>query len=117
MACAIALGMVEQPGVSASLEAITILDDNWQPLGTQTNWLGNEDPLEIATQEFLLARRDLMAANVLRWNGGLWTAAQHVKSREAALVRSNQARLRCRILLAERGILVQARAAGRAVID
>jgi hypothetical protein len=110
LACAIALSVVEFAGI-VTLDAVTIHDCQLQPVGTQRDWLGTDDPLDVVTRDYLLAWQEAMAGNAKR-PAAAWSAAGAVKTREGALQRAKQARLRGRGLLAERGVLESARAAG-----
>ena len=114
-ACAIALGLVENPRVVVSLDAVTLYDAHMRPLGTQANWLSPDDPLDQVTREYLQARREAMAVNQKR-SRAAWAAANAHKLREAANQRAAQAKMRGQGFLAERGVLKQARAAGWTVL-
>lgn len=116
LVCAVALGIVEHPRVVLTLEAVTLNDARLQSLGTQTNWLGTDDPLDMITREYLQARREAMQASAKR-PGGSWEAAKASKAREAANMRATQAKARGRSLLAERGVLAHARRLGLVVME
>jgi hypothetical protein len=112
LACAIALGFVEEPSVVVNLETVTVHDARRQPLGAARDWLDPADPLHAATREYLAARRDAGATTAPRPGQTGWAAAAAVKQREAAIGRAHEARARARTLLAERGFLAHARQAG-----
>jgi hypothetical protein len=115
LACAIALGIVEDPCVIVSLEAVTLQDTRQQPIGTQSGWLNPDDPLHAVTREYLKARREVTMLGARR-PGSAWSSAHAHKVREAANTRAIQAKIRGRMFLAERGVLDQARAAGLTVL-
>jgi hypothetical protein len=115
LVCAMALGLAAHPSLVVSLEAVTLQDAHQRPLATQTDWLGEEDPLEAATREYLRARREALVANARRSGSG-WLAAGTMKIRQAANARALQAKARGRALLGERGVLAEAQAAGFAVL-
>jgi hypothetical protein len=112
LACAVALGLVEYPRVIANLDAVTLHDQAMRPLGTVRNWLDGNDPLDVATREYLAARRDV--AKAVSWRPGQtgWAAASATRARDEANKRAIQARDLARGLLAERGVLAYARKAG-----
>jgi hypothetical protein len=116
LACAIALGLVEDPHVGASPENITLLDDQMRPLGTERDWLAGDDPLDVATREYLVARREVARASLIRPGQTAWGSASAVKARDGASSRARAARDVGRLLLAQRGVLADARAAGRKLI-
>jgi hypothetical protein len=113
LACAIALGLIEDPHVTASPEAITLLDDHMRPLGTEKDWLAGDDPLDVATREYLVARRDAARASVIRPGQTAWGSAGAVKARDDAIKRARAAHDAGRLLLVQRGVLADARSAGR----
>jgi hypothetical protein len=116
MACAIALTIVENPHVVANLEAITLHDTAMRPLGTVRNWLTDTDPLDQATREYLSAKREASMVPARRPGQSDWVTVSGVKKRESATQRACRARELGRALLAERGILTQARKAGLSLI-
>jgi hypothetical protein len=103
---------VEDPRVVASLEAVTVHDAHMRPLGSVRDWIDGSDPLGAATREYLTARRDAGKASAPRPGQGGWGAASAAKARDGANNRARQARDLARTLLAERGVLAQARGAG-----
>ena len=116
LACAVALALVEHPRVVASLEAVTLHDAQMRPLGTERDWLRGDDALVKATRDYLGARREANQATVRRPGQTGWAAASGIKARDAATARAVQARELGRGLLAERGVLARARAAGLKVL-
>jgi hypothetical protein len=100
LACAIALGFVEAPHVRADLEVIWILDVTGRPLASQSPWLDTTDPLDVATREYLTSRRAL---------------GKDFPNRPETSRKVFDARQRVRELIAERGVLRKARAAGYVV--
>jgi hypothetical protein len=115
MACAIALGILEDTRVTVNLEAITVHDTQMRPIGTVRNWLSDDDPLDLATHEYLQARRQAAMTDPLPRQGA-WAAASSQKNREDALERAKRARDRGNSLLAERGVLAHARRSGLKLI-
>lgn len=114
VACAIALGLVDNPNVTASLDALVVTDPRLRTTRTQTGWLNGPDPLLIATRDYLTARRDAML-NGPRPMQTAWAAASAVRVREAANARAIQARSTALKILQTRGILHYARRAGLTV--
>ena len=114
-ACAIALGLIENPRFVVSLDAVTLHDAHMHPISTQADWLSPDDPHDQVTREYLQARREAMAVNTKR-SGAAWAAAHATKLREAANQRAAQAKVRGHGFLAERGVLKEARAAGWTVL-
>jgi hypothetical protein len=99
LACAIALGFVEDPHVVAELECIRIHDAAMRPLASQSGWLNTPDPLDVLTREYLVARREM--ARIPSREG-----------RQVAACNLITVKQRVRQLLAARGVLRKARAAG-----
>jgi hypothetical protein len=116
LACAIALGLVEHPRVVANQEAVTVHDACMRPLGTARNWLDPEDALDAATHDYLGARREAGLTTVPRPGQSAWGAASAARTRDLATRRAVQARQVGLRLLAERGTLAHARAAGLNVL-
>ena len=116
VACAIALGVVDNPNVTASLDALTIVDPRLRTTRTQTNWLDGADALAVATREYLTARRDAMLNGPRPTQSG-WAASATVKARETANIRANQARNTALKILQDRGVLHHARRTGMIVRD
>jgi hypothetical protein len=116
LACAIALGLVEGPHVVANLESVSLHDEPMRLLGSVRNWLDGDDPLDAATRDYLRAKRDASAAAVRRPGQAPWGMAAAVKARDLANERARQARDLGRMLLAERGVLAQARRAGMKLV-
>ena len=58
LACAIALGMVEAPRVGINVQSITLLDAQMRPADKVDNWLDGDDPLDVATRDYLRARQN-----------------------------------------------------------
>lgn len=116
LACAIGLGLVDDPNVTASLDALVVTDPRSRTTHTQPGWLDGADPLVLATREYLTARRDVMLS-VPRPTQAPWAASSAVRVREAAAARANQARARGLKILQVRGVLQQARSAGLTVRD
>jgi hypothetical protein len=115
MACAIALGILEDCRIIVNLEAITVHDGQMRPLGTTRNWLSDSDPLDVVTREYLLSRRQASMTDPLPRQGS-WAAASSQKTREESLERAKRARDRGNSLLAERGVLAYARRSGLKLI-
>jgi hypothetical protein len=112
LACAVALGLVEDPRVVANLDVITLHDAFMRPLGAERDWLRGDDPLDAATRDYLQARREAAMTTVYRPGQSAWGAASAIKARDGATSRARQARDLGRALLAERGVLARARQAG-----
>jgi hypothetical protein len=117
LACAVALGLVENPRVAANPDAITVHDGAMRPLGTVRGWLDGDDPLDGATRDYLQARREANATTAPRPGQAPWVAAAAIRTRDGANQRARAARERARDLLAQRGTFAQARAAGLKVLD
>jgi hypothetical protein len=111
LACAIALTILEDPCVTVNLEAITLHDGAMRPVGTVRGWLTN-DPLDVATGEYLSARREASMIPPRRPGQSDWVAVSGAKRRELANQKACRARERGWALLAERGFLARARKAG-----
>ena len=116
LACAIALGFVENHQVVANLGAVTVHDVAMRPLGTKPDWLNGDDPLDAATREYLSARRDALLAGSRGPGASAWGAAGIARKRDEANRKALEARARARQLLEERGVLEGARAAGFRVV-
>ena len=116
VACAIALGVVDNPNVTASLDALVVVDARTRTTRTETGWLAGADVLVVATREYLTARRDAML-NAPRSTQSGWAASATVKARETANIRANQARNAALKILQDRGVLHHARRAGMTVRD
>jgi hypothetical protein len=112
MACAIALAIVEDSRVVANLEGITLHDVAMRPLGTHRGWLEGNDPLIVATREYMRAKREATMTTAPRPGQSGWGAASAAKTRDTANARAREARDRGRALLAESGILAHARQTG-----
>ena len=117
LACAVALGLVESPRVAANPEAVTVHDAHMRPLGTVRGWLEGDDPLDVATREYLQARREANLTTTPRPGQAPWMAAAAIRTRDAANQRARTARERARALLGQRGTFAAARAAGLTVIS
>jgi hypothetical protein len=115
LACAIALGLVEHNFIQANLESITIRDADFQILGQQADWLTEDDPLDVATRAFLVARHQALLAGHHGESDDAWAAAQAIGTREEANRQAIQARLTAKAILDERRILESAKAAGMTV--
>jgi hypothetical protein len=114
LACAIALGVVDNPNVTATLDALVVVDPRSRTSHTQTGWLNGADALVVATREYLTARRDAML-NGPRPTQSAWSASAVVKAREAANMRAIQARNTALKILQTRGVLHHARRTGMTV--
>jgi hypothetical protein len=122
VACAAALGVVELPQLGINLNTITLNDAQMRPKDTLSNWLDGDDPLDVATRDYLKARQE---ANQSKRSGygqsgygsSGWAAAGSTKAREEAVKRSLEARKIGYQLLVERGVLEHARAKGMRVIS
>jgi hypothetical protein len=116
VACAVALGVVEDPRVVPTLESVTLYDERLRPLGTLPNWLNGNDPLDVATRDYLRAKREANMTTAPRPGQTAWGFASAARSRDGANQRARQAREVGRGLLAERGVLTYARTAGLKLI-
>ena len=116
LACAIALGLVEHNFIQANLESITIHDEDFQVLGQQTNWLTEDDPLDQATRDYLVARHQALLAGHHSESDNAWAAAEAIGTREEANRRAIAARTTARAILDERRVLESAKAAGMTVL-
>jgi hypothetical protein len=116
VACAIALGVVDDPNVTASLETLTVVDARLRTTHSQPGWLDGADALSVATREYLTARRDAMLNGPRRTQSG-WAASAAIKARETANIRANQARNTALKILQDRGVLHHARRNGMTVRD
>ena len=116
LACAVALGLVDRPGVVVNPQTITLQDAQMRPAGSVTDWLQGEDPLDVATREYLQARQEAILSGP-KPNAKPWEATARTKAREAANQRAIAARIRGRALLEERGVLARARAEGLRLIE
>ena len=116
VACAIALGVVDAPHVTASLDALTITDPLLRTARTQPGWLDGSDPLVIATRDYLTARRAAMLSTPRPTQSG-WAAASTIRAREAANARAIQARGTALKILQTRGVLHHASRAGMTIRD
>jgi hypothetical protein len=115
LACAIALGLVEHNFIVTNLECITIHDEDFRPLGQQRDWLTDEDPLDLATRDYLTARRQALFATHQAEADNAWAAAAGLATREEANRRAVEARAMGRAILEQRRVLESARAAGMTV--
>jgi hypothetical protein len=102
LACAIALGFVQDPRVIADLECIHIRDTDLRPLASQSGWLNTSDPLDAATREYLVARREM-------------ARLPSSEARQVAVCNLIAVKQRVRQLLVARGVLRKARAAGLSI--
>ncbi len=116
LACAVALGFVDMPGVAANARTITIHDAAMRPLGSVSDWLDGNDPLDVATREYLQARQEATLSGP-KMGAKPWEATARTKAREQANQRAIQARTRGKALLDERGVLARARADKLRVIE
>jgi hypothetical protein len=117
VACAIALGIVEAPRVGTNLHSITLLDNQMRPVGKLDKWLEGDDPLDVATREYLQARQEAVQAGVRKGYQTGWNMAASAKARELAVKRSLTAKITAKKLLEERGVLEHARQQGMHVVD
>jgi hypothetical protein len=115
LACAIALGFVEAPQVTVTVECFTLADPHQRTSLTQTAWLG-DDPLDAATREFLTARREAMLQGQKATRPG-WMGTAAIRAREQASARAVQAKNRAWDLLRQRGVADHARLAGLTLVD
>jgi hypothetical protein len=102
LACAIALGFVVNPRVIAELDCISVHDEAMRPLASQSGWLNTPDPLDVATREYLTARRAL-------------ACIPSRQARQFAVCQLFAVKQRVRNLLVSRGVLRRARDAGLVV--
>ena len=102
LACAIALGVVDNPQVTVTVDSITLTDPQRGNTRTLSAWLG-DDPLDQATREYLTARRDAMLHGQ-KARGPGWAGAAAIKARDQANARAIQARNRAREILQQRGV-------------
>src|SRR5262245_59888272 len=110
LACAIALGYVEHNFIVANLDGITIHDADFEILGQQTDWLTEDDPLDIATRDYLSARREALLSGYHHEEDNAWAAAAAMGTREEANRRAITARAAGKALLEERRVLESAKA-------
>jgi hypothetical protein len=116
LACAIALGVVDNPNITASLDSLVIVDARLRTTRTVTGWLNGADALAVATREYLTARRDAMLSGS-RPGQSAWAASAAIKARETANMRANLARNTALKILQDRGVLHHAPGAGMTVRD
>lgn len=116
LACAVALGFVDLPRVTANARTITIHDANMRLIGAVPDWLSGADPLDVATREYLTARQEAALAGT-KPNARPWEAAARAKARDEATQRALKAKARGKELLEARGVLVRARAEKLRVIE
>lgn len=117
LACAIALGCVEHPQVVVTLNGITLHDERMRVLDQVNGWLRDDDPLHVATKQYLLARQEVSRAGMNTRPGYGWAAASQAKIRDTANQRALQAKGQAQALLEERGVFARARAAGLRVLE
>jgi hypothetical protein len=115
LACAIALGLVEHNFIQANLESITLHDEDFQILGQQKEWLTEDDPLDLATRDYLVARHQALLAGRHGESDNAWAAAQAIGTREEANRQAIEARATAKAILEERRVLESAKAAGMTV--
>ena len=111
LACAIALGFVEDPRVTITLDAITLADPRTRMTRTQNDWLSAADPLDLLTRQYLSARLEAMKS-VLRPGMPPWDRTRLIKAREVATSLALQAKTQAGQLLEDRGVLIAARKLG-----
>jgi hypothetical protein len=116
LACAIALGIVDYPLLTVTPEAVTLRDEAMRELGTERGWLDGDDPLDTATRAYLEGRRDAMLAGTRLSQGG-WAGAAAVREREKGNQQANQAKIKAREILDQRGTLTVARDIGMRIFD
>jgi hypothetical protein len=102
LACAIALGFLENPQATVTLDVFTLFDPRLRTSRAHSGWLSTDDPLDVATREYLAAKRDTTLASPRTGQSG-WAAASTIKKREEASKRAIEARARGLQLLQERG--------------
>jgi hypothetical protein len=110
VACAIALGLVDDPRVSVTVEAISLADAKNRTCHTHKGWLG-DDPLDVLTREYMTARREAMQ-QVTRPGQSAWVVAAARKVKETATAKAIEARTKAFQLIQERGVLSYASRAG-----
>jgi hypothetical protein len=116
MACAIALGIVEDLHVTVTADAISLFDPRLRSTRTQTGWLAGADPLDEATRVYLHARRDAMLTTARPSSyGSGWRAAAAAKTRDASNTKAIQAKTRAFQLLEQRGVIGNATRSGLTV--
>ena len=91
LACAVALGYVEDPRVTVTLETVTLADARTRSSRVQAGWLGQGDPLDDLTRQYLSARLEVMR-NVPRPGLPAWDATRLIKARDGATVKAVQAK-------------------------
>ena len=111
LACAIALGFVEDTRVTVTLNAVTVADPKTRASRTQSSWLGQVDPLDDLTHQYLSARLEAMKY-VPRPGLPAWDATRLIKARDGATTRAVQAKTQAGKLLEVRGVLSHARRLG-----
>ncbi len=116
LACAVALGIVEDPHIAPNADAVTVYDAHMRPLGTVPNWLAGNDPLDAATRDYLRAKREATMTTVRRPGQSAWNYSAATRARDGANERARQARALGRGLLAERGVLDYAQGNGLRVM-
>jgi hypothetical protein len=116
LACAIALAIVEKPQVHANVNVITLHDAQMRPLGSVSNWLG-DDPLDQLTRTYLEGRHQATQAGMRKLGQAGWAGSAAIKAREEGNRRANEARKKGNELLKERGVLDAARNQGLRVIE
>ncbi len=116
LACALALGFVDMPRVTANPQTITIHDANMRLVGSVPEWLAGDDPLDVATREYLSARQEA-ALSGTKPNAKPWESAARAKARDEATKRALEAKGRGKKLLDERGVLARAREEKLRVIE
>ncbi len=109
LACGIALGFFEHRRARVTLEALTLYDAHLRVMRMVSPWLGDTDPLDWATHDYLTARR-----NMWRDAASLPVPPQ---ARAEAMADAAAARARAHALLLERDAWARARAAGLVVLE
>src|SRR4051812_44117210 len=91
LACAVALGLVEDPRVVANSEAVTLHDGQLRPLGTERGWLQGDAPRDAAPRDYLRARSEAVKASSPSLQQSAWRSASAVRARDDANSRARQA--------------------------
>ncbi len=116
LACAVALGLVHHPGISVTVNAITLADPLRRTTQTKTDWLNGDDPLDEITREYLIARHEAMQQGT-RPGQAPWVVSAARKAKETANTRAIAAKHKAYKLLEERGALSHAARSGLNVLQ
>ncbi|MFT3880464.1 MAG: hypothetical protein QM703_12480 [Gemmatales bacterium] len=115
LACAIALGVVENSRMVTTIQQVNVLDSSGLVV-PHKNWLRETDPLHQLTKQYLQAKAESQQSGVHQRPQAGWNMEAALKARDQANERAMLILIQARQLLEARGVLKRAKLEGLRIL-